>query len=150
MQFANRQTIKFAPGISRDQNFEKAIRDAITGLPPHVQNKIKDIEIHIDKRPSIKYQTGRGTRYGGFLLGSYEGIPKRGWGSMPRKELPQKINLFQEPIQNIAKEPSEVKQLIKKVISQETLRYFTFNPREKTSFHKRTKSQNNEIQNKKF
>ena len=72
-------------------DFEKLVKRALVSLPKHIRKEINNLAIVIEKRPSQR-----------SLLGLYQGVPKTSWGRGFGQILPDKITIFQEPIESLA------------------------------------------------
>ncbi|XOB41690.1 MAG: metallopeptidase family protein [Candidatus Nealsonbacteria bacterium] len=109
--------------------FEKLVSKALLILPKKIRQKMENIAICVEKRPSEEQLRKTGLRHGGFLLGLYEGIPQTVWGKGFGGNLPDKITIFQESIENFATRPKEIKELIKNVVWHEIAHHFGFSER---------------------
>lgn len=108
---------------------------------------MRNIAICVEKRPSEEQLKKIGLRHSGLLLGLYEGIPQTVWGKGFGGNLPDKITIFQESIENFATRPEEakrtssllhfhpatresvIKELIKNVVWHEVAHHFGFSER---------------------
>lgn len=106
--------------------FEKLVQEAILILPKHILGKMDNIGIVIEKNPSPEQLKKLGTRLKGSLLGLYEGIPQTTWGRGFGGNLPDKITIFQEPIENFAQSEDEVKKLVQNVVWHEIAHHFGY------------------------
>lgn len=127
--------------------FEKLVSKALLILPKKIRQKMENIAICVEKRPSEEQLRKTGLRHGGFLLGLYEGIPQTVWGKGFGGNLPDKITIFQESIENFASSEKEakrktsllhlhpatresvIKELIKNVVWHEVAHHFGFSER---------------------
>jgi len=109
--------------------FEKLVSKALLILPKKIRQKMENIAICVEKRPSEEQLRKIGLRHGGFLLGLYEGIPQTVWGKGFGGNLPDKITIFQEAIENFATRPEEIKELIKNVVWHEIAHHFGLSER---------------------
>lgn len=93
--------------------FEKLVEESFLTLPEHIRKKIDNVAIVIEKRPYQK-----------FLIGLYEGIPKTTWDRGFGMQLPDKITIFQEPIERLARSKEELKEIVKDTIWHEIAHHF--------------------------
>lgn len=114
--------------MKRDE-FEKLVSKALLILPKKIRQKMENVAICIEKRPSEEQLRKTGLRHSGLLLGLYEGIPQTFWGKGFGGNLPDKITIFQESIENFATRPEEIKELIKNVVWHEVAHHFGFSER---------------------
>jgi predicted Zn-dependent protease with MMP-like domain len=110
----------------KEEDFEKLVERAIMALPRHIRNKIENVAILIEKRPSSEQLQETGTKIGDSLLGLYEGIPQTTWGRNFSGRLPDKITIFQESIEKLACSPEEVAELVKYTVWHEIAHHFGF------------------------
>lgn len=131
----------------QDSEFEKLVSKALLILPKKIRQKMENVAICVEKRPSEEQLRKTGLRHRGLLLGLYEGIPQTVWGKGFGGNLPDKITIFQESIENFATGPEEakrtssllhlhpatresvVKELIKNVVWHEVAHHFGFSER---------------------
>ncbi len=95
--------------------FEKLVEESFLTLPEHIRKKIRNVAIVVEKKPPRK-----------SLIGLYEGIPKTTWGSGFGMQLPDKITIFQEPIEKLARSRKELKEIVKYTVWHEVAHYFGF------------------------
>ncbi|MDP2864384.1 MAG: metallopeptidase family protein [bacterium] len=114
--------------MKRDE-FEKLVSKALLILPKKIRQKMENVAICVEKRPSEEQLRKTGLRHSGLLLGLYEGIPQTFWGKGFGGNLPDKITIFQESIENFAIRPEEIKELIKNVVWHEVAHHFGFSER---------------------
>ena len=110
----------------KQEEFEKLVSKALLILPKKIRQKMENIAICVEKRPSAEQLRKTGLRHGGLLLGLYEGVPQTVWGRGFGGNLPDKITIFQESIENFAAGPEEIKELIKNVVWHEVAHHFGF------------------------
>ncbi len=81
------------------ERFEELVAQAVAGLPTHLKESLKNIDIVVEDWPSREKLEEVGVRRRQDLFGLYEGIPltKRGGGY--NMVLPDKITIFQKPIE---------------------------------------------------
>lgn len=111
------------------EEFEKLVNEALLVLPKRISQKITNTAICVERRPSEEQLKKTGLKYYGLLLGLYEGIPQTIWGKGFGGNLPDKITIFQESIENFATRPEEIKELIKDVVWHEVAHHFGFSER---------------------
>jgi len=113
----------------QESEFEKLVLEAFEGLPTEIRQKMENVAITVEQRPSAEQLRKTGTRYGNCLLGLYEGVPKTAWGRGFGGNLPDKITIFQEGIENFAASPATIKDLVKNVVWHEIAHHFGFSER---------------------
>jgi len=88
--------------LMSEQDFEKFVEEAIVSLPEHIQKAMDNLAIVVEKSPSPDDLGKTGTKIDNSLLGLYQGVPKTSWGRSFGQILPDKITIFQEPIEGLA------------------------------------------------
>lgn len=110
----------------REKDFEKLVEQALKETPKAVFEKMENVAIVVEKKPSSEQLRKSGIRAGGLLLGLYQGIPKPRWGRGFGMQLPDKITLFQESIERLARTENEVLEILKNTIFHEIAHHFGF------------------------
>lgn len=113
----------------RQEDFEKLVEQAAEDLPKKIRQKMENIAICVELRPTGEQLRKTGIRYSGLLLGLYEGVPQTVWGKGFGQVLPDKITIFQESIENFASSPEAIKELVKNVVWHEIAHHFGFSER---------------------
>lgn len=106
------------------KEFEKLVREALKTLPQKFAEKMENVEIIIEDEPS--QQTRREMRLSPYvtLFGLYTGIPKDKRGSGYTFVLPDKITIYQKPIEQMYKNHEEVKEQVRKTVLHEIGHHF--------------------------
>ncbi|MBA26912.1 MAG: hypothetical protein CL749_07330 [Chloroflexi bacterium] len=108
--------------ISREQ-FESLVREALSQLPNEVRNHLNNVDVVVDGSASTSQLVGTGIPNEMELLGLYEGIPlteRYGYDLV----LPDKITLFQKPIEIICETQEQITEEIKATIVHEIGHHF--------------------------
>ncbi|MEO0102134.1 MAG: metallopeptidase family protein [candidate division WOR-3 bacterium] len=114
--------------MSREQ-FEELVLEALKSLPPFFQKKMENVEIVIEEfaPPYIQKRLGI---HPYALFGLYQGVPLKKRGSFYGNVLPDKITIFQRPIELAAGNEEAIKELVKKVVMHEIAHHFGFDEKE--------------------
>ncbi|RLC40211.1 MAG: hypothetical protein DRH33_00645 [Candidatus Nealsonbacteria bacterium] len=123
------------------KEFEKLVEKALIDLPEKIREKMENIAICVEDTPSSSQLKKVGTRIKNSLLGLYQGVPRTVWGreSFPVR-LPDKITIFQKPIEKLARSNEErIAQLVKIVVWHEIAHHFGFNEKEVRNLEKKWK-----------
>lgn len=110
----------------RRTDFEELVQEAILELPEHIRQKMDNVEVIIEKKASAEQLAEVGLRSSNSLLGLYQGIPKTAWGRGFGNILPDKISIFQEPIEKLAETDREIIALVKNTVWHEIAHHFGF------------------------
>jgi len=114
---------------SRKQ-FERMVARAMEELPERVKRYIKNVVVCVEANPTPEQLAQTGTRQNDTLLGLYEGIPEIEWGKGFGGQLPDKITIFQESIEQFADTPEEIEREVRFTVWHETAHYFGFDDEE--------------------
>lgn len=97
---------------------------AIESLPREFQRKLENVDIVVQEWPTAVQLREAKIRSPGELLGLYEGVPRtrrgRGYGLV----LPDKISIFQRPIEAQCRFGYEVEAKIGEVVRHEIAHHF--------------------------
>lgn len=109
------------------ERFEKLVKEAVKELPKEVREKMDNVAICVEEKPSRYIERKRGgVRKNSFLLGLYQGVPKNVWGRGFGGNLPDKITIFQESIERFAKTEEKIKKTVKRTVYHEIAHHFGF------------------------
>ena len=108
------------------EEFEEMVLEALEGLSSNTKNKLKNIAICVDERPTAHQLKGSGMRKGYILLGLYEGVPQTQWGKGFGGNLPDKITIFRESLEQIAKDEQDLKEQVRETVRHEIAHYFGY------------------------
>lgn len=112
-------------------DFEKLIQEATLTLPKEIQEKMENVAICVSQNPSQFELEKVGTRISNTLLGLYQGFPRTVWGrNRISGRLPDKITIFQESIEKLAKTEEDIKELVRIVVWHEIAHHFGFNEKQ--------------------
>ena len=103
--------------------FEEFVVKALKDIPKFFRKKLENVSIIIEDFPSPEIQ--QQMKHGQYeLLGLYQGVPYRKRGFWYGNTLPDKIIIYQKPIENIAHTDQEIKELVRKVVMHEIGHYY--------------------------
>ena len=109
------------------ENFENLVKRALIKLPKHIREKMDNIAIVIKDNPSRDETRSLKMIPGNLLLGLYQGIPKTVWGRDFVAKLPDKITIFQGPIERMAQNKKDISELVRITVWHEIAHHFGFN-----------------------
>ena len=123
--------------------FEKLVSEAISAVPSHIQKAIDNVVFVVENRSSNQKKGEMNIATNEMLLGLYEGIPQIKRGSGYTGALPDKITIFQEPLEELSGgDKNKLKQLIREVVEHEIGHYFGFDEEEIRAIEKKRKKIN--------
>src|SRR4030042_3223244 len=106
------------------QEFEELVFRAIEALPDEFKNKRENVDVMVEDWPRPQ-QTGQlRLRSKAQLLGLYEGVPQTKRDSGYNLVLPDKITIFQKPIELQCRSDKEIEAEIGRVVQHEIAHHF--------------------------
>jgi predicted Zn-dependent protease with MMP-like domain len=106
------------------KEFEEIVILSLKRLPKFFKKKMKNVDVVVEDRASRDLISGMGIRSPLELLGLYQGVPLDQRGFYYGNVLPDKITLFQTPIESMCKTKEEVEEKVKEVVIHEVGHYF--------------------------
>ena len=106
------------------KDFEEAVVEALKRLPRFFKKKMKNVDVIVEDKASRELLSEMGLRSPFELLGLYQGIPINRRGFYYGNVLPDKITLFQMPIESMCKTKREIEEKVREVVIHEVGHYF--------------------------
>jgi predicted Zn-dependent protease with MMP-like domain len=106
------------------KEFEEIVISALRTLPKVFKKKMENIDVVVEHQASPLLLSEMGISSPSELLGVYQGIPLDRRGFYYGNVLPDKITLFQIPIESICKTNEEIEDKIRNVVIHEVGHYF--------------------------
>jgi len=105
--------------------FEKLVQNSLRRLPRRFKQKLHNIAIEIEDRPSPALLQDMGIE-SGTLFGLYQGVPltQREWNY--GNVLPDRIVIYQQPIEAAAASSPEIEEIVMDTVVHEIGHYFGF------------------------
>ncbi len=106
------------------ERFEELVARAIEELPDEIRERLENIDIVVAHEPTRAqlHSSGLGPRH--TLFGLYEGVPlterTHGYGFV----MPDKITIFQGPIEASCRNESQIIRQVKRVVRHEIAHHF--------------------------
>lgn len=110
-------------------SFEKLVQNSLRRMPRRFKSKLKNISIEIEDSPSREILQDMGIERG-TLFGLYQGVPltAREWNY--GNVLPDRITIYQRPIEQAASSPAEIEEIVLETVIHEIGHYFGFDDEE--------------------
>jgi len=108
----------------KQRQFEQLVDKALESLPPQFQQLLDNVAIFIEDRPSKSLLKELGMSANDTLLGLYEGVPQTERTSSYDLVTPDRITLFQRPIEDSCDTDTEVAEEIRRTILHEVGHHF--------------------------
>ena len=97
---------------------------AVESLPEEFRVKLENIYVVVDDRPTQNQLAKFGLKRGETLLGLYEGVPLTNRNSHYGLVTPDKITIFQKPIEAKCRYDADIKAEIQRVVRHEIAHHF--------------------------
>jgi predicted Zn-dependent protease with MMP-like domain len=95
--------------------FEDAVRDALDSLPDDLRESMSNVEVVVEEEPPP----------GMPLLGLYQGVPLTRRGAFYGGALPDKITIFQGPLERLyGRDGERLRREIRRVVLHEVAHHF--------------------------
>src|SRR5262245_27756116 len=122
------KTDKSGPGdrTMERATFEALVHEALQDLPQLFKEKLQNVAIIVEDYPSPEVLERMEVPEDETLFGLYEGVPltERGYFDAPLH--PDRVFIFQEPIENVCNSPEEIKEEVRITVMHELAHFFGF------------------------
>jgi predicted Zn-dependent protease with MMP-like domain len=108
----------------RRWHFEKLVAEALDELPRRFRRHLRNIAVVVESEPSQQLLEDVGLWPYGTLLGLYQGVPLTERGFSYGNMLPDRITIFQKPIEAMHRTNEEIKEAVKDTVKHEIGHYF--------------------------
>jgi predicted Zn-dependent protease with MMP-like domain len=106
------------------ERFERLVAQAIDGLPAEFRNRLDNVDVVVADQPASAQLAELGLKRGETLLGLYEGVPLTDRGRNYGMVVPDKITIFQKPIEAECRYDARIVTEIRKVVRHEIAHHF--------------------------
>ena len=103
--------------------FEQLVAAALDELPPFFHEKMSNVEVVIEPWPTRDDLRASGVGYGQTLLGLYQGVPLTQRGSHYQLALPDRITIFQGPIEQAYQTPEAIRLGVRHTVVHKTVHF---------------------------
>lgn len=106
------------------ESFERLVAQAVADLPEWFLERLENIDVVVEERPTPEQIRQVGLERGETLLGLYEGIPRTVRGSHYGLVPPDKITVFHQSIEAKCRYGGSISAEVKKVVKHEIAHHF--------------------------
>ena len=106
------------------ERFEWLVAKALEALPEEFIARLENIDVVVDDWPTHHQLAETGLKRGQTLLGLYEGVPLTKRGRHYGLVTPDKITIFQKPIESGCRDNTEIAAEIQRVVQHEIAHHF--------------------------
>ena len=115
-----------AGGNMERKAFESLVHESLQDLPAVFKEKLANVAIIVEDYPSQELLDRMGVPDDETLFGLYQGVPltERGYFDPPLH--PDRVYIFQEPIEDACSTPEEIKEEVRITVMHELAHFFGF------------------------
>lgn len=111
------------PRLSQAE-FEKLVAQAVESLPPRFLERLENVGVVVESAPTREDLEYAGIEPGRTLFGLYQGVPQTQRGTWYGSVLPDRIVIYQRPIEAIARTRREIRKEIRITLMHEIGHHF--------------------------
>jgi predicted Zn-dependent protease with MMP-like domain len=104
--------------------FLRLVEEALAGLPPPFQDRLANVDVVVQRRPGRADLRSAGLAPGESLYGLYEGVPLTERGSEYGMVLPDRITIFQEPLERDFPDDRDLVEEVRTTVLHELAHFF--------------------------
>jgi predicted Zn-dependent protease with MMP-like domain len=104
--------------------FEQLVAEALDSLPEEIQAWLDNVAIVVAERPTREHLRQVGLSRGQTLFGLYVGVPKVRRGFTYGEIVPDKILIFQRPIERYCRTPDQIRRCVRQTVLHEIGHHF--------------------------
>lgn len=104
--------------------FERLVEEALASIPEPLRQRMDNVEIVIETWPTEDHLEAAGLEPDDWLFGLYEGTPLIERGITVDPLLPDKITIFQGPLQEVCSSEDEIRQEVRTTVVHEIAHHF--------------------------
>ena len=104
--------------------FENLVVDALSLLPQGILDLMDNVAVVVAYRPTSEQLAGVGLCSGDALFGLYVGVPKTKRGANYGQVVPDKILIFQQPIERACRTHAQIREQVRRTVLHEIGHHF--------------------------
>jgi len=106
------------------KKFEEIVDAGISAIPGKFLAKLDNVGIIVENEPSSEQLKKLKIKKGWTLFGLYEGVPQAKRNAYYGAVLPDKITIFQKPIEDAARDEEDMKGIVRNTVWHEIAHHF--------------------------
>jgi predicted Zn-dependent protease with MMP-like domain len=106
------------------EEFQQLVVQALDDLPEDIRQELDNVEVVVSDWPTAAELKSVGLKPGQLLLGLYHGVPLTKRGNHYGMVLPDKITIFQGPIERICRTRQQVIRQVQRTVKHELAHHF--------------------------
>ncbi len=107
-----------------EEAFARLVAEALDTLPPEIAAQMENVEVVVEPYPTRAQLAAGRVRRGQTLLGLYEGVPRTQRTAHYGLVLPDKITIFQRPIEAACHTEAEMRNQVRRTVVHEIAHHF--------------------------
>ena len=111
------------------QRFEELVRQALDELPEEIAQRMSNVDVEVQESPTSDQLRSTGVPAGRTLLGLYQGIPLTRRTSGYQMVPPDRIIIFQRPLEMVARNDADLVQRVQATVIHEVAHHFGISDR---------------------
>jgi predicted Zn-dependent protease with MMP-like domain len=111
-------------------DFDKIVEQAYARIPARFRKRMENIAIIVEQEPSARQLRSARVPRGSTLLGLYEGRPLIHRSVSESFAMPDRITIFQAPIERMARNNADVERIVTDTLWHEIAHYFGLDERQ--------------------
>lgn len=106
------------------EHFEELVRRGLDLIPDEIHARMDNVDIEVQQMPSAQQLTSAGVPHGHTLLGLYVGIPLTRRTSGYNMAMPDRIIIFQGPLERISRDENALVERVRDTVIHEVAHHF--------------------------
>ncbi len=106
------------------REFERLVAQALDDLPDTLRDRLDNVEIVVEPYADPETLRQAGVRHPMELLGFYHGVPLTDRGQGYTLVLPDKISIYQLPIERACRTPEAIRAQVRRTVMHELAHHF--------------------------
>ena len=106
------------------RRFIRLVQQALADLPSPFRDWLENVDVVVERRPQRHHLREAGLGPDETLFGLYEGVPLTSRGSDYGMVLPDKISVFQEPLEQEYEDEAELIDEVRRTVLHELAHHF--------------------------
>jgi predicted Zn-dependent protease with MMP-like domain len=130
------------------KKFEQMVAEGIEAIPARFLEKLANVAVVVEDDPTPEQERKIKMRRGSMLLGLYEGVPQARRGEGYSGVLPDKITIFKNSIERVARDEADIRKIVKNTVWHEIAHHFGMDEKQvRDAEARRTKEVKKELRN---
>ncbi len=106
------------------EHFEELVRRGLDLIPDEIHARMDNVDIEVQHMPSAQQLASAGVPHGHTLLGLYVGIPLTRRTSGYNMAMPDRIIIFQGPLERISRDENALVERVRDTVIHEVAHHF--------------------------